>query len=40
MIEDSSALRKSTRSKFQSTLEQAIDKLQLELESTAVNFLG
>jgi len=40
MIADSSALWKSTRSKFQSTLKQGIDKLQLELESTAVNFLG
>ena len=40
MIEDSSALWKSTRSKFQSTLEQAVKKLQSELESAAIVFLG
>ena len=40
MIEDDSLLLTSTKSKFQSALKQALDKLQSELEIAAITFLG
>ena len=40
MVENSTVLWNSTRSKFRSALNQAVEKLQSELEIAAVDYLG